>query len=126
MVARSREKPAAVAAVGALSSLGALAAAGAFVSDQPVKQTITWSRAHKGLPTVDLDVWIRPMNAADFESLMRLPAGTSRMAATVATLVSFGPTGDEKLTAEQADTLDPFLVLAMTEAINRVTPEGKA
>lgn len=123
-MARTTRKPA-PASPGATFSLSDLGQAGGFVSDLPVLRTITWGRSHLGKDPIDLDVWVRQMNADDFESLLLTPKGEPRMAATVARLVSFGPAGDEKLTVEQASKLDPYLVLALTAAINEVSPEGK-
>lgn len=125
---RATKKPAALAAPtpAAVMSLADIGQAGGFISAQPVKRTVTWNRSNLGKDTIDLDIWVRQMNAEDFEALMSLPKGEGRMAATVARLASFGDSGTEKLKPEQAARLDPFLLLAITEAINEATPAGKA
>lgn len=109
-----------------MTSLADLDTVGGFVSDKPVKRTVVWRRKHIGKEDVDVTAWVRPMNAADFDALMSLPAGDPRMVASVATLVSFGEDGSERLTPQRARLLDPYLLMALTDAVNQAAPEGKA
>lgn len=109
-----------------MTSLADLDTVGGFVSDKPVKRTVVWRRKHLKKDDVEVSAWFRPMNAADFDALMSLPSGDPRMVATVATLVTFGEDGSELLTPERARLLDPYLLMALTNAVNEVAPEGKA
>lgn len=109
-----------------MTSLADLDTVGGFVSDQPVKRTVTWRRKHLKKDDIEVDVWVRPMSAADFDAIMSLPSGEPRMVVTVATLVTFGVDGGERLTPEKARQLDPYLMLALSNAVNDAAPEGKA
>jgi hypothetical protein len=110
-----------------MTTLADLEKDGGFVSDKPVKKSITWDRAHVGKDTVILDVWVRPMTDGLYERLISVPHGQARIPLKISELVSFGPDGKEKMTPERAALMDLPLLMSINTAIDDLTPTpGKA
>lgn len=101
--------------------------AGAFVSTQAVKKTITWTRKVDGKEQTDtFDIYIKRMSAGSAEKLFSNVANKSMTALTISEYIRASETGNEPvMTYDQAYQLDPTFAHVLIDAINEViTPKN--
>lgn len=99
-------------------SIDSLSKTGAFVSNVPVKRTITY-KLDDGVETTG-DIHVKRLSVGDHESLFMAPDEKSRTAKVISKVIFLGEKGDERMTFEQAYSLHPNLATAMINEFNIV------
>ena len=105
---------------------------GAFVGNVPQRKTIQWSQIDPGTGervTDNVDIFVRPLSFGDVERIYVNGFGgddRSRAAALICARVLLGENAEERLSYEEAYSLEPGLGAAMIKAIEDVGEPGEA
>ncbi len=108
---------------------------GGIVPPTPVEQTVSWTRiADNGEEVTEtFAVRIKKLSAGEMERLWddaRANPSRSHMAALIAASLHLGDDGKERISYDQAFTLDLTLMEALLDAVDKVNPfqrrKGKA
>ena len=95
---------------------------GGIVTREPVKKHIVWPREDGD---IDFDVFIIRHSYGMIEQIMDGEDDKSRSAHYIAECVRFGEAGNEKMTYDEAFSLDPKVAGLLVVAINEVNGGGK-
>lgn len=108
-----------------MSSIKDLQQLGGFVSDKPIKKTITFKLDDD--EELSAEIWVRKLSIGDYEQLYIADADNrSRTAKAITVGIRLGAEGKEVLSFEQAFKLHPRLAGAMLEAFNEVNTPKKS
>lgn len=102
-----------------------LKSAGGFVGTGMTKVNIVWD---KGDDTpLSFDVHVAPLSFGEVERILREEAeGRSRVANLIASAIRLGEEGQERLTYEDAYSLEPGLAKSFAKAVGEANDLGKS
>lgn len=104
-------------------NLKELRAKGAFVSEHPVKKSVTWKT--EGGEDVAFDVYIKKLAFGDYERLFLSETDDrSRMARVLSETVKLGDEGKDAISYKDAYQLEKSLARSLLEAVNSVNGIG--
>lgn len=94
---------------------------GGFVSAEPVKKLVEWTREDGGeIVTDKFSVWVLRQSFGNIEKLWTGPDDQSHSALMISECIRFGEKAEERMTYEQAYQLHPGLATVLMVAFNEV------